>query len=111
MAIRVFLDHGVRQDHIIFVTFLVAQGGGISVLRHAFPLLKVVCGAIDEGLREAWLGGCENDNQHETAKRKCWLVEPGIGHISTSSHPISVRLHPLICVNRRSLLLMSCNSP
>jgi len=75
MAIRVLLDHGVQQDHIIFVTFLVAQRG-ILVLRRAFPLVKVVCGAIDGGLREAWLDGID-----ETEKHKCWLIEPGMGHI------------------------------
>jgi uridine kinase len=107
MAIRVLLDHGVRQDHIIFVTFLVAQSGGISVLRRAFPLAKVVCGAVDEGLREAWLDGYENDGHSETARCKYWVVEPGMGHIGKPSHA-----HPLgyifdSYVHRRSLLLMS----
>ena len=86
MAIRVLLDHGVKQNRIIFVTFLVAQGGGISVLRRAFPLVKVVCGAIDEGLRETWLDGYENDGHSETAKRKCWVVEPGMGQIGEAFH-------------------------
>src|ERR1700735_1393045 len=33
MAIRVLLDHGVNPAHIIFVTFLVAQSGGVAHLR------------------------------------------------------------------------------
>jgi uridine kinase len=81
MAIRVLLDHGVLQHHIVFVTFLVARGGGITMLRRAFPHVKVVCGAVDEELREVWLGDYDNDGQLATEGRKCWVVEPGIGQI------------------------------
>ena len=78
MAIRVLLDHGVRQDHIVFVTFLVAVGGGISVLRRAFPHVKIVTGAVDGDMREAWLHVTESD--HEETHR-CQVVEPGMGQI------------------------------
>ncbi|KAH8099932.1 armadillo/beta-catenin/plakoglobin [Cristinia sonorae] len=92
MAIRVLLDHGVRQDRIIFVTFLVARTGGICVLRKAFPQVKVVCGAVDDGLRETWLEAMEEEAgegqpDHNGAvsngaeRRKVWVVEPGMGHI------------------------------
>lgn len=82
MAIRVLLDHGVRQDRIIFVTFLVARKGGICVLRKAFPEVKVVCGAVDEGLRETWLEATEGgEGQTEAEARKVWVMEPGMGHI------------------------------
>ncbi|THH33197.1 hypothetical protein EUX98_g984 [Antrodiella citrinella] len=80
MAIRILLDHGVRQDHIIFVTFLVARKGGICVLRRAFPDVKVVCGAVDDGLRETWLEAIEEREGHTGAEaRKVWVVEPGMG--------------------------------
>lgn len=85
MAIRVLLDHGVRQDHIIFVTFLVAQTGGISILRNAFPHVKIVCGAVDEHIREVWLGDYEGAVESEGDGRKVWVVEPGMGQIGALS--------------------------
>ncbi|KAK7691089.1 hypothetical protein QCA50_006192 [Cerrena zonata] len=82
MAIRILLDHGVPEDHIIFVTFLVARSGGIGALRKAFPTVKIVCGAIDDSLRETWLEAIERgDGQIEAEARKVWVVEPGMGHI------------------------------
>lgn len=81
MAIRVLLDHGVRQDRIIFVTFLVAQGGGVAVLHRAFPQVKIVTGAVDEQLREAWLDEYNPESQSDDAPRKCWIIEPGMGQI------------------------------
>jgi uridine kinase len=84
MAIRVLLDHGIRQEHLIFVTFLVARGGGITMLRRAFPRVKVVCGAVDDGLRETWLDGYDGEGQ-ATEGRKCWVVEPGMGQIGEIS--------------------------
>ncbi|KIM80473.1 hypothetical protein PILCRDRAFT_9652 [Piloderma croceum F 1598] len=81
MAIRVLLDHGIRQDHLIFVTFLVARGGGITMLRRAFPHIKVVCGAVDDGLRETWLDDYDSEGPSSTEGRKCWVVEPGMGQI------------------------------
>ncbi|TDL25646.1 P-loop containing nucleoside triphosphate hydrolase protein [Rickenella mellea] len=82
MAIRVLLDHGVRQDRIIFVTFLVAAGGGVSVLRNAFARVKIVCGAADGALHESW---CEDshlgEGKGETDGRKVWVIEPGMGQI------------------------------
>lgn len=82
MAIRTLLDHGVQQDHIIFVTFLVARSGGLSVLQNAFPKVKIICGAVDEGLREAWLEhyNSKGDGHHDGG-RKVWIMEPGMGHI------------------------------
>lgn len=82
MAIRVLLDHGVPQDHIIFVTFLVARCGGICMLQCAFPEVRFVCGTVDEGLREMWLDGIEEgEGQSAADGRLAWVVEPGMGHI------------------------------
>lgn len=83
MAIRTLLDHGVQQDHIIFVTFLVARKGGITVLQRAFPQVKIITGAVDEGLREAWLDHYneQGEGQSEGGGKKVWIVEPGMGHI------------------------------
>ncbi|KAL0580943.1 Uridine kinase [Marasmius crinis-equi] len=73
MSIRILLDHGVPQDHIIFVCFLVARKGGIHVLRQAFPDVKIVCGAVDEEMREGRLDGKKG--------RKVWVMHPGMGQI------------------------------
>jgi uridine kinase len=81
MAIRVLLDHGVRQDRIIFVTFLVARGGGISVLRRAFPDVKIVCGAVDDRMQETWLEGPNADGHAQGQGRKAWIMQPGMGQI------------------------------
>lgn len=55
MAIRTLLDHGVQQDHIIFVTFWVARTGGLHVLQCAFPKVKIICGAVDPQLKVSWI--------------------------------------------------------
>jgi uridine kinase len=51
MAIRVLLDHGVPEANIIFLTFLIARRGHLSVHR-AFPSIRIVTAAIDPGLEE-----------------------------------------------------------
>jgi len=78
MAIRVLLDHGVREDHIIFVTFL-AGPCGVSVLHQTFPRVKIVTGGVDSKMREVWLEGLGGDSHVE--RRKIWCLEPGMGHI------------------------------
>lgn len=95
MAIRVLLDHGVQQDHIIFVTFLVARQGGVVTLRKTFPHVKIVCSAVDDQLTERWIecvdvGGegltSPDPNGTQAAEnegRKVWVVEPGMGHIGS----------------------------
>ncbi|KAI0049770.1 armadillo/beta-catenin/plakoglobin [Auriscalpium vulgare] len=88
MAIRVLLDHGVRASHIIFVTFLVARGGGIAHLRQTFPEVRIVTGAVDDGLREVWLENQLHDTSYgaddgfdRSEQHKAWVVEPGMGQI------------------------------
>ncbi len=81
MSIRILLDHGVKQDHIIFVTFLVARGGGISVLRRAFPGVKIVCGAVDDEMKEGWLEGYRGEGNPEGLPRRVWVMQPGMGQI------------------------------
>lgn len=81
MSIRVLLDHGVQEDHIVFVTFLVARGGGISVLRRAFPGVNIVCGAVDDEMKEGWLEGHKSQGNPEGEGRKVWIMQPGMGQI------------------------------
>ena len=81
MSIRILLDHGVQEDHIVFVTFLVARGGGVSVLRRAFPGVKIVCGAVDDEMKEGWLKGYKGEGNLEGEGRKVWVMQPGMGQI------------------------------
>lgn len=76
MAIRVLLDHGVAEEHIVFVTFLGIPRGGMAVIRKAFPQIRFVCGAIDDGLQEVWL-----QNDDGTPGRRVWSITPGMGNI------------------------------
>lgn len=82
MAIRALLDHGVDQSRIIFVTFLIARGGGIAALRRAFPEVKIICGAVDGELRERWIPAEDDSNaEGEKEGKKVWVIEPGMGQI------------------------------
>ncbi|OLL23060.1 Uridine kinase [Neolecta irregularis DAH-3] len=49
MAIRVLLDHGVKQDRIIFVTFT-ACPQGLRALSKVFPKVRIVAGELDDEL-------------------------------------------------------------
>lgn len=110
MAIRILLDHGVQQSHIIFVCYLVAREGGLRVLRSAFPEVRIICAAVDGSVREVWLEDGEAGEESEmpvvvdggsrageltltvvngeepksgSGGRKAWIIEPGLGHIGT----------------------------
>ena len=82
MAIRVLLDHGVSQDRIIFITYILALDGGVSNLRRAFPGVRIITGAVDRRLRES---RCEivgdRGDTLEVSGRKIWIIEPGMGQI------------------------------
>ncbi|KAJ3744425.1 armadillo/beta-catenin/plakoglobin [Lentinula detonsa] len=81
MSIRILLEHGVKQDHIIFVTFLVARTGGITTLRRAFPHVRIVCGTVDNEMREGWLEGDRGEGNEDGVGRKIWVMNPGMGQI------------------------------
>lgn len=83
MAIRLLLDHGVQEDHIVIVTFLVSPSG-IAVLHRTFPQVKIVTGAMDAGLREIWLERQAEETDSEG--RKIWCLEPGMGQIGEDFH-------------------------
>ena len=78
MAIRILLDHGVREDHIIFVTFLAAPRG-VHVLNRLFPKVKIVTGSADPTLTPIWVPG---NGDHDGRSVLC--IEPGMGHIGWS---------------------------
>jgi uracil phosphoribosyltransferase len=61
MALRLLLDHGVPEDHIIFIT-LIAAKVGLSNVCYAYPKIKIIAGAIDERI--------DRDGK----------IHPGLGH-------------------------------
>ena len=54
MAVKVLLDHGVREDKIVFVT-CTAGTQGLRRLMSVFPDIKVVVCRIVEDLERRWL--------------------------------------------------------
>jgi len=88
MAIRVLVDHGVPASQIIFCTFLVAADGGVYHIQEAFPGVRIVTGAVDGRVVEAWIGddstqpitSVQQSGQTGT-RRKVWNLEPGMGHV------------------------------
>jgi len=87
MAIRVLLDHGVREDHIIFVTFLAAPRG-VRVLNRVFPQVKIVTGSADPTLTPIWIPG----NGEEGRNILC--IQPGMGHIGATILQF-ITVHPV----------------
>ncbi|GHJ87771.1 hypothetical protein NliqN6_4173 [Naganishia liquefaciens] len=51
MAIRVMLDHGVRQKNIVFLTFLAAPQG-LTTVHAAFPAIRIVTASVGAKLEE-----------------------------------------------------------
>lgn len=54
MAVRVLLDHGVKEENILICCILVAKVGGVWALKRAFPHVRIATSAADEGLEERW---------------------------------------------------------
>lgn len=52
MAVRVLLDHGVPEENILLCTILVSKMGGVWALSKAFPRVRIVSSAADDGLEE-----------------------------------------------------------
>ncbi len=50
-AIRILLEAGVREDHLIFINLL-ACPEGLHTIFNTFPQVRVVTGAVDEGLND-----------------------------------------------------------
>ncbi|GAA6021657.1 hypothetical protein JCM10207_008103 [Rhodosporidiobolus poonsookiae] len=73
MAVRILLDHGVREENIIICCILVAKVGGVWALKRAFPNVRVACSAADEGLEERWEKTPSGEN------KKIFTICPGLG--------------------------------
>ena len=54
MAVRVLVDHGVRESRIVFITYLAGKMG-VNRLIKVFPEVKVVMGKVVEDEEERWI--------------------------------------------------------
>ncbi|GAA5831973.1 hypothetical protein JCM5353_002829 [Sporobolomyces roseus] len=73
MAVRILLDHGVKEEKIIICCILISKVGGVWALRRAFPKVKVACSAADPGLEE------RVEQTHDGKKKKIFTILPGLG--------------------------------
>jgi uridine kinase len=64
----------------------VARSGGVSILRRAFPKVKIVCAEVDDEMEEGWLEGVQDEvTNPEGVGRKVWIMQPGMGQIGEIS--------------------------
>lgn len=54
MTITVLKDHGVKEENIVFVTYLASEIGVRKVVK-VFPKVKVVVGCMGVGLENRWI--------------------------------------------------------
>lgn len=54
MTITVLRDHGVKEENMVFVTYL-ASVNGLRRLAKVFPKVRVVVGRIQEGFERRWI--------------------------------------------------------
>jgi uridine kinase len=54
MAVRVLLDHGVKEERIVFVTYIAGKKGCNRLLR-VYPEMKVVACRVVEELEDRWV--------------------------------------------------------
>ena len=66
------------QDHIIFVTFLVARDKGVAAIETAFPKVRILTGAVDDDLYECWVTGEGEEYEDQV---RTWVIRPGMGQV------------------------------
>ena len=56
MAVQVLKDHGVREENIVFVTYL-SSATGLRRITNVFPHLRIVTGCVRDGFERRWIDG------------------------------------------------------
>ncbi|MCO5565397.1 hypothetical protein L7F22_019070 [Adiantum nelumboides] len=51
MCVRVLLDHGVKEEHILFCCLLASVKGGVHAMQKAFPRVKIIVAGVDPDLK------------------------------------------------------------
>ena len=54
MSITVLKDHGMKEEHIVYVTYF-ASIGGLRRLSKVFPKVRIVVGKIQEAFERRWI--------------------------------------------------------
>ena len=54
MAVRVLVDHGVKEERIVFVTYFAGRRG-LRRLMSVFPQMTLVVARVGEDLEERWI--------------------------------------------------------
>ena len=54
MSVKVLVDHGVKENKIVFVTFFAGKMG-VKRLTKVFPGIKIVVGEVVEDNEERWV--------------------------------------------------------
>ena len=54
MSVKVLVDHGVKEDKIVFVTFLAGKMG-VKRLTKVFPGIMAVVGEMVEDNEDRWV--------------------------------------------------------
>jgi hypothetical protein len=104
MAIQVLIEHGIPEKQIVFLTFLVVEGKGVSALQHAFPEMLIVSGAVDPELIEYAFQA--PDGEAEVQHRQFWIM-PGLGNIGPFQ-PSGRQKQLITYALRRQILHMKC---
>lgn len=56
MAMQVLKDYGVKEENIVFVSYL-SSTTGLRRITKSFPQLKIVTGCVREGFEKRWIDG------------------------------------------------------
>lgn len=106
MAVRVLLDHGVPEGNILLCTILVSKMGGVWALRAAFPEVRIVSSAADEGLEERME---ETKDGLKKVGYVCFIRPLELAFASFFSQP-ELELTPSRLLYRSSLSFLACTT-
>ena len=54
MAVRVLIDHGIKEDKIVFVAYTAGRRG-VARLMNAFPAIKMVVARLVDDNEDRWV--------------------------------------------------------
>lgn len=72
-------DGGFSSLTSVYIPQLV----GVSVLRRAFPEIKIVTAGVDDMMQEGWLEGSQGEGN--PSGRQVWAMIPGFGQMGEFS--------------------------
>lgn len=79
MAIRVLLDHGVKEKHILFCCLLASVKGGVHALHRAFPRVRIIVAGVDPDLKRRIVWS-QNETKGTSTAGKLIALKPAGNH-------------------------------